>query len=83
MGYIGLYESVRKETCDNENGNNVAIKGNNIVINWDLCPIVTATATRLRFSFLCLCRSQYERAFKQGVNVTLLLACIKDIMFAR
>ena len=38
MGNIGLYGAVHMETCGNGNS-----KG--VIINWVLCPIVTATAT--------------------------------------
>ena len=54
MGCMRPYGSVHTETCGNGNGNSngIFINGNNIVINWVLCPIVTATAmTKISFAF--------------------------------
>ena len=45
MGNTGLYGGVHMDTCGKGNGNSVVINGNDIVINWVLCPIVTAIAT--------------------------------------
>ena len=40
------------ETCGNDNGNSVVINGKDIVSNWVLCPVVTATATtKISFVF--------------------------------
>ena len=44
MGYIGLYGSIHMETFHNDNGNDVIIK-------WVLCPIVTTMATTVSVAF--------------------------------
>ena len=47
MDNIGLYEDVHMETCSNDNGNDVIIK-------WVLCPIVTGMATTLKINVVAI-----------------------------
>ena len=49
MGPCGI---VHMETCSNGKSNGVIIKGNDIIINWVLHPIVATTAmTKMSFAF--------------------------------